>query len=145
MGFNQIFRLITKISGYGLLLLFILITGWFFYTASGADEKFNQMKDIIISIHSDCNINQQCPSAPDGWRKTSENSARNDRFIYRRGYYAIPDYNTNNPFNINVEGNEYFHITYIPFMDVGYHASGGKDVELLFWKHSENNSPVKLN
>ena len=76
MKFSEIFRLILKITGYGLLLIFISLIGWIFYSASVADEKFNQMKDVIISIHSECNKYQQCPSAPEGWSKDSENRAR---------------------------------------------------------------------
>jgi len=145
MKFYQIFRLFIKITGYGLLLLFISLMGWVFYSASGAGEKFNQMKDVIISIHSECNKNQQCPLPPEGWNKTSETGARNGSFLYRRGYYAIPDYETNTPYTIATKGDTYFHIIYIPLTDIGYHASGGKDVELLFWKHTDGTPPVKLN
>ncbi len=126
----------------GLSLIGYLCLLWF---SSSTEKRFGEMKDIALDIHSICNKSQECPFPLEGWTQRAENQAHKDLFIYRRGYYAIPDYETNTSFNKVAMGNKYFHMMFIPFMDMVYHASGGKDAELLFWKHTEGGKPVKLN
>lgn len=97
---------------------------------------------LISQIQNICNKQNRCPTAEEFDALSKHAGIKLDQMRYSLGEYAVPG--KGKAFELLHMGEQYFRIYYLPATDIGYHASGGKDVELVMWKSLDGiNTPLR--
>jgi len=120
-----------QLAGNLLLLLVVLAAGWMLLSARGSPENFKQMRPLINQVNDACKTQNRCPTSQQFEDMAKQAGIDQTRLRYFPGEYAIPG--KGKAFETTHSGEQYFRLLYLPMTDYGYHASGGKDVELVLW------------